>query len=51
MRLLTFANNDARDNFEEIARQFGARYVKGDGFLVEVPSSTIEDEVENELSS
>jgi hypothetical protein len=49
IRLLTFANNEARDNFEEIARGFGGRYVKGDGFLVEVGSADAADHVEAEL--
>jgi len=49
IRLLTFANNEARDNFEEVASGFGGRYVKGDGFLVEVHSAEAADQVETEL--
>ena len=49
IRILTFANNEARDNFEEVASGFGGRYFKGDNFLVEVPSPDIAEQVKNEL--
>ncbi len=42
VRLLTFANNEARDNFREVAEGFGGRYVEGERWLIEVPDQDVE---------
>ena len=36
-RVLTFVTNEARDNFLEIAEQFGGVYETGDRYAVEEP--------------
>jgi len=36
-RVLTFASNEARDNFVEIAEEFGGVYETGDRYAVEAP--------------
>jgi hypothetical protein len=49
VRLLLFANNDARDTFADVAAGFGGRYVKGDGYLVEVKGAAAEAAVKDKL--
>lgn len=49
VRLLTFATNDARDGFVQIASGFGGRYVTGDKFAVEVQSAKAETAVKDKL--
>jgi hypothetical protein len=36
-RVLTFANNQARDDFVEVAEGFGGVYETGDNYAVEAP--------------
>lgn len=49
VRLLTFASPEARDNFKDVASQFGGRYVAGDTYLVEANSPEAERAVEAAL--
>jgi hypothetical protein len=50
VRLLTFANDSARDQFTEIAEQYGERsYVPGEKFLVEVDTAELETAVKSKL--
>lgn len=49
VRILTFANNESRDNFVTMAREFGNRYVVGDLFAVEVESPEAESVVTEKL--
>ncbi len=45
VRLLTFANDDARDGFVEIAKGYGSRYVTGPGYAVEADGAAAEKAV------
>jgi hypothetical protein len=36
-RVITFGDNDARDNFRKAAQDFGGVYEEGNGYLVEEP--------------
>jgi hypothetical protein len=49
VRLLTFADDDARDNFVKVAKVSGNRYVIGPGFAVEVKSARTESAVKAKL--
>lgn len=49
VRLLTFANNDARDGFVQVAQGFGSRYVTGDKFAVECNDAATEAAVKKSL--
>lgn len=46
VHLLTFGNNDGRDAYETAGVTLGRRYVKGDRWLIDVPSADISDIVE-----
>lgn len=45
VRLLTFANDEARDNFVQVAEGFGGRYVTGPGYAVEAEGAAAEKAV------
>jgi hypothetical protein len=49
IRLLTFANDEARDTFKEVAEQSGSRYVETKQALVEVEGEAVEKAVQARL--
>lgn len=49
VRLLTFASDEARDTFVEVAKSFGGRYVTGPGYAIEAQSADVETAVQAKL--
>jgi hypothetical protein len=49
VRLLTFADDDARDDFVKVAKGLGIKYVTGPRFAVEVHSAAVESAVKGKL--